>query len=59
MILLVSVFLYIGVPEILGRFGLDLQWTVAVVFLIINIHHILLDGVLWRLRSPCLRHALE
>jgi hypothetical protein len=59
MILLVSVFLYIGVPEILGRFGLDLQWTVAVVFLIINIHHILLDGVLWRLRSPGLRQAVE
>ncbi len=59
MVLLVSVFIYVGIPGILAQFGFNYSWAVAAIFTVVNFQHILLDGVLWRLRRPELRRSLE
>ncbi len=59
MVLLVSVFNYVGIPGILAQFGFNYSWAVAAIFTVVNFQHILLDGVLWRLRRPELRRSLE
>lgn len=56
--LLVSVFLYIGVPRILESFGCNYLLAMASIFTAINMHHAAVDGVIWKLRRKEVRNAL-
>lgn len=57
MILLVSVFIYIGVPRILEQLGCNYSLVFVSIFTTINFHHVLMDRVLWKLRRKEVRQA--
>ncbi len=58
-ILLVSVFIYIGIPRILESFGLNYMLAMAAIFSTMNMHHTAIDGVLWKLRRAEVRKAVS
>lgn len=58
-VLLVSVFMYIGIPRILQHFGCDFTVTAASIFACINLHHVVMDRVLWRLRRKDVQESVN
>lgn len=58
LILLVSVFLYLGTPRILAEFGFNYSLAAAAIFSCINLHHAMIDSVMWKLRKKEVREAL-
>ncbi|MBY0550349.1 MAG: hypothetical protein K2W95_23930 [Candidatus Obscuribacterales bacterium] len=57
--LLVSVFLYIGLPRILESMGCNFLLVMASVFTVLNFHHTAVDSVIWKLRRREVREAVS
>ena len=57
--LLLSVFLYIGVPRILESMGCNFLLVMASIFTVLNFHHTAVDGVIWKLRKKEVREAVS
>ena len=59
MVLLVSVFIYFGIPRLLESVGLNYTLAMASIFTTMNMHHAAIDGVLWKLRRRQVRQAIS
>lgn len=57
-LVLLGIFLFGAVPGVLAQYGCDRQVAYAAVIVFINLHHYMIDGVIWKLRRPELRRAL-
>ena len=56
--------LFYGLPRIFSSFGLELGFCTAVFFVTVQVHHFLVDGVIWKIRrepagSPLFQHFAE
>lgn len=49
---------YLGGPQLLRLFGLPVENATALVFLLFNFQHILIDAFIWRLKDPAVRENL-
>ncbi|MBX9690236.1 MAG: hypothetical protein K2X27_26220 [Candidatus Obscuribacterales bacterium] len=57
--LLLSLGIYFGLPGILVNLGANYTLCSAAIFVCVNIHHIVLDGEIWKLRSEKIRQSVS
>jgi hypothetical protein len=57
--LLISVALFIALPSFFHLLGYSYQLAFANVFCVVSLHHFASDAVIWKLRDPRLRTALQ
>jgi hypothetical protein len=58
MLFIIGLFIYLGLPRLLQDFGFDYTLAFASIFSCVNIHHFLVDSVLWKMRDPATRQVL-
>lgn len=57
-LLVIALLIYLCIPKLLINLGVDPSVAFISVFLAINMHHMLTDHVIWKLRKPEVREAL-
>jgi hypothetical protein len=57
-LLLSGVFMYVGIPEIFRQAGFDRNVVALSVLCVVNFHHFITDGAIWRLRDKKCREIL-
>ncbi len=57
-LLVIALLIFLCIPKLLTNLGIDASVAFISVFLAINMHHMLTDHVIWKLRKPEVREAL-
>lgn len=58
LLLLLAIAIFIGLPRMLGEIGVDYTLAFAIVFVCFNLHHLVTDQAIWKLRDPKVRNVL-
>lgn len=57
-LVVIALLIYVCIPNLLTNMGINTSLAFSSVFLAINLHHILTDHFIWKLRKPEVRQAL-
>lgn len=57
-LIIISAMIYTLLPILVAQCGMPMTNATALVLLLLNLHHILTDGIIWRLRDPDVRSSV-